>query len=239
MPKNHVAFLLAVAMSVFLPQKVQAGCEFSLTNTVSTGYLLQDLGKRASNRPGLATMVLGACPVGSDTLVFDVWNRLDAGGFKPKNFGNETDLEFAYDTNVGPIAAEFYAAYFDLAPRALRNGAIELYADFGYPSDFGWVKIKPAIRPIQIIGIGGISDFTILRLRMPITFPLDHLQEGLSLTVEPSVSHNFTPQPGQARYSFRPEASLNYDVNQSLRLSLIGKSANGHTVGEFALRIKF
>jgi hypothetical protein len=184
-------------------------------------------------------MLLGACPMGKDTIIFDVWNRFDLGGFRPTNFGNETDFELAYDTTFGPVAAEFYAAYFDLAPRAFRRGAVQVYTDFGYPFDLGLVKIKPAIRAIQIVGTHGIADATIVRARINAVFPLDTVYPGLSLSIEPSISHNFTPQPGQPHYSFRPEASINFDVNERLRLSLTGKAANSHVVGEVAVQIKF
>lgn len=236
----HCMFLAAVAAIALAAIPACAGCDLSITTTASSSYLYQDFGKVApGSSGGLAVMPLAACPLGNgDTLLLDVWNRFDPGGYRANNSGNETDVELAYDAPLGWFDVELYAGYYDLAPQPLHHGAVEFYADLGHSFDLGWAKVKLALRPIQIVGINDIPNFTLVRLRAPLTLSLEGITPGLSTTIEPSVVYNFTPQPGQPEISWRPTASLDYDLNERHRVSLDGKEANSHFAAELAWRIK-
>jgi len=226
---------LAIVLSFLTPTAAKAQCEQSATFTGSSGQLLQDIGKERSSNLGLAVMPAFSCPAFDDWTVWgDVWNRFDASGLRL----NETDLEGSITKSWGPVSLELYAAYFDLPPQPFRQGVVELYAGIGYSFDFGWIKVKPAIRPIHMIGVGGLADLTLLRARTKVEVP-NFMHPAVTLALEPSVTYNFTRQPGLPEVAFRPEIALHYDFSDQVRLSLAGKAANRHKIIEGGMTIKF
>ena len=236
-PVHFIATTFAAVLAVSAPMAAHAMCEQSATFTGSSGQLLADVGKQRSPNFGLAVMPLVVCPAFDGWVAaFDVWNRFDKSGLHL----NETDLELALSKQWGMFSTELYVGYYDLPPQPLRQGVVQLYADFGYRIlDLDWLKVKVAARPIQLFGTGGIGDLTLLRARARIETPLNLVHEGLSLSLEPSVVYNFTRQPGQAEVVFRPEVSLDWNVNERLRMSLTGKAANSHKIVEAAVTVKF
>ena len=236
-PSSITTAVFAALLAVSAPMAAHAMCEQSATFTGSSGQLLADVGKQRSPNFGLAVMPLVVCPAFDGWVAaFDVWNRFDKSGLHL----NETDLELALSKQWGMFSTELYVGYYDLPPQPLRQGVVQLYADFGYRIlDLDWLKVKVAARPIQMFGTGGIGDLTLLRARARAEMPLDFVHSGVSLSLEPSVVYNLTQQPGQPKVSIRPEVSLDWDANKRLRFSLAGKAANGHAIGELAMRIKF
>ena len=230
-----IAVMAAAVIGFAAPSAARAACEQLAVFTVSSGQLLQDIGKRRSSNPGLAVMSALSCPLGEGwSLWTDVWNRFDAGGMRL----NETDLEAALEYNRDRFSLQLYAAYFDLPPQPFRQGVVQMYADFGYSFDLGFAKVKPAIRPIQMFGVGGLADLTLLRGRVKIEVP-NFGHPALTLAVEPSATYNFTRQPGLPEVSFRPEVALHYDADPWTRYSIIGQSANRHAIVQGAVTRKF
>jgi len=228
---SRVLFGLSLAIGAFIglaaiPHAVWAGCETTITTSVNSRYVLQDLGIVASRDPGLVTDLALSCPGPLDGIyTIDWWKRTDLRGVL---YGKEQDFTATGAWKLGDYTLEASAAYFAIGRfTAADDHVVQLYADLGRTFDLGWASVTPAIRPIQLLGIDAFPAHTMLRARAPITFQLDALPlAGVSFTIDPSVTRDFNATPGQPRTIIRPTASLDWTIDKQNSLSLVGKAVN-------------
>lgn len=146
---------LIVLMALCVPNMTKAACNVSgiAYTTAQTGYIYQDFGLVAKNKPVLQSGTTLSC----GGLSLDLWTSVEfssQGRFGRRGGGDEGDLTLSYtnkiSTPMGPLTYELGGAYYALGyggGLATSNDDVaHFYADVGRPIEVGKATFTPFVR---------------------------------------------------------------------------------------------
>lgn len=219
--RPFITFVLSIVSLLGVATIAQAKCTNTAYASIGDGYVLQDFGGMASKKPSLQAGVTRTCGKWS----FDTWTATELatkGVYGKRGYGDEVDFTVNYDTKVdttpiGPLTIQGSAAYYILSSFGKTNDdMVQLYVDVGRPMQIRKTTVTPYVRPIQWVGLGALSDETLLRTGVRFARPL-----GKTLSLDGDVAH--TQQLTSNKSVWLAKAFVNKDLGGGFTASVGAK----------------